>query len=510
MFDCAEASPAPSPGSVAQVWGTDALELVDGLRGLSEEAIGQMSAHEAEWVIAATQRVINALAARQAVAMATFADAVDADLERDRAEREARWEAARAEAVAAGAAEPPRFVVPQPDAASVAGSMLAPVLRVAPRTMVARIHHARWLGAVDRTRAMAWSGTLEPYRWLHIARAAAMVGVDGIDELEARVHDRDLTHLAASRVRQRCLTAVERVVGERDPEASAERRTVTVEPADEAGLTRWSALLPAPASMRMWAAVDQVAADYRAANPGLTVGQARADAFVDLVLANTQGSIECVLVVPTERVDPLVCTSVPSAATGAEFEGELRGIDLVLGGATDLEWRWGVEIERATRVDSHPRLQRSTQGAVWFVPDPVRVPPVGSLLPQQVAAILADPDSAVRLAGVDPGSKAVSRLGETAYRPGRHVARLVRLRDGTCRFPGCAAAARDCQLDHVTPFPHGPTSLDNLQSLCPTHHGFKHHAGWGVSMTPDGVCTWSAPNGRTHVTHPWAVADPAA
>ena len=39
-------------------------------------------------------------------------------------------------------------------------------------------------------------------------------------------------------------------------------------------------------------------------------------------------------------------------------------------------------------------------------------------------------------------------------------------------------------------------------ALCRTHHGFKHHAGWRVEMDEVGVCTWTAPDGRQHVTWP--------
>jgi hypothetical protein len=50
--------------------------------------------------------------------------------------------------------------------------------------------------------------------------------------------------------------------------------------------------------------------------------------------------------------------------------------------------------------------------------------------------------------------------------------------------------------------PDGPTTVTNLQSLCATHHGFKHHSGWQVEMDERGVCTWTAPDGRTHTTWP--------
>ena len=86
----------------------------------------------------------------------------------------------------------------------------------------------------------------------------------------------------------------------------------------------------------------------------------------------------------------------------------------------------------------------------------------------------------------------------------------MRARDRHCRFPGCSVPATRCQLDHVTAFPRGHTVEANLQCLCPAHHGFKHHAGWTVTMTPHGTCAWTAPTGRTHTTTPGSARDLAA
>ena len=89
-----------------------------------------------------------------------------------------------------------------------------------------------------------------------------------------------------------------------------------------------------------------------------------------------------------------------------------------------------------------------------------------------------------------------------AYRPNEAVARQVRSRDGTCRFPGCGQPARRTQIDHVVPAPGGPTEVANLMCLCTSHHRFKHHGGWRVELSPEGICTWAAPDGRTHTTWP--------
>ena len=89
-----------------------------------------------------------------------------------------------------------------------------------------------------------------------------------------------------------------------------------------------------------------------------------------------------------------------------------------------------------------------------------------------------------------------------AYRVPAAMARLVRQRDGRCRFPGCHVAARFCDLDHVRPWPNGPTAPTNLICLCRRHHRVKQRRGWAVRLHPDATTTWTDPTGATRTTHP--------
>lgn len=93
--------------------------------------------------------------------------------------------------------------------------------------------------------------------------------------------------------------------------------------------------------------------------------------------------------------------------------------------------------------------------------------------------------------------------GTDAYRPTDSLHRFVRLRDRRCRFPGCRARARCCDLDHQLPHPHGDTAHDNLACLCEHHHRLSHQApGWRLSRDPDGGLRWTLPGGRTITTYP--------
>jgi hypothetical protein len=251
-------------------------------------------------------------------------------------------------------------------------------------------------------------------------------------------------------------------------------------------------------ALRVWHAVDGLAADYARAQPGLAMGVARADALSDLVEANATISTTIELVAPVDRerstrlrggvgaqclLDPRDEEDNPTAEWVSPSG---KGVYDDLGGCEELD----------------DGVLHDHGGDLWFVSSHTEVPVVGSLLPEDVVALLNDPDVTVRLARSHPETGAVGWQDPKTYRPGAATARGVRSRDGTCRFPGCATAARRCQLDHVVRHPDGPTSVDNLQALCATHHGFKHHAGWQVEMDLRGVCTWTAPDGRTHTTWP--------
>ncbi|MFI5506731.1 DUF222 domain-containing protein [Mycobacterium sp. NPDC051804] len=93
---------------------------------------------------------------------------------------------------------------------------------------------------------------------------------------------------------------------------------------------------------------------------------------------------------------------------------------------------------------------------------------------------------------------------ETGYRPSAKLARFVRGRDLTCRFPGCTAPAEVCDIDHVIPYPLGDTHASNLACLCRKHHLLKTFwAGdWALELRPDGAAVWTSPTGRTYTTYP--------
>ncbi|MBU8811125.1 HNH endonuclease [Mycolicibacterium goodii] len=96
-----------------------------------------------------------------------------------------------------------------------------------------------------------------------------------------------------------------------------------------------------------------------------------------------------------------------------------------------------------------------------------------------------------------------SVAAEMGYRPSAGLAAFVRMRDLTCRFPGCDRPAEFCDIDHTEPFPGGATHASNTKCLCRIHHLVKTFwAGFVDRQLPDGRVVWTMPSGRTHITVP--------
>ncbi|MDO9458107.1 HNH endonuclease signature motif containing protein [Nocardioides sp.] len=91
-----------------------------------------------------------------------------------------------------------------------------------------------------------------------------------------------------------------------------------------------------------------------------------------------------------------------------------------------------------------------------------------------------------------------SNLSTEAYRPTEAIREQVRLRDGTCVFPGCHR--RHVDLDHIIPFDAGgPTSVENLAMLCRRHHRAKTHGTWRYRVVEPGLYEWTSPTGITYL-----------
>jgi hypothetical protein len=113
------------------------------------------------------------------------------------------------------------------------------------------------------------------------------------------------------------------------------------------------------------------------------------------------------------------------------------------------------------------------------------------------------PSDAVRRLACDSRIEWVLESGGRTVGTGRRgravpsqLMRVLRHRDGTCRFPGCERR-RWVQAHHLVHWADGGgTNLDNLVLLCHAHHRLIHEGGWRTSGHPGRDLRYHDPTGR--------------
>ena len=129
----------------------------------------------------------------------------------------------------------------------------------------------------------------------------------------------------------------------------------------------------------------------------------------------------------------------------------------------------------------------------------------GPIDPATARALAANAPSFIRLL-THPETGTVLSVGRDRYAVPADLRTWLRLRDQTCRFPGCSRAAVRCDVDHTVAFreggARGKTEAANLAHLCRKHHRLKHTTRWSVGQLPGGELTWTSPTGRSYATRP--------
>ena len=421
----------------------------------------------------------------------------------------------------------------------------AAVLRV---VRVPALHAAMVDGVLDEYRARCLGGELAG---LPPELARAIVDAVGVEfgsrsgpALRRRARE-ILSRLAPELVRERIRRA----------RSSAGLRRWS----GEAGTQCWAGVFPSERSARAWAAVDALARKYRAEGLYETLEQARAYALLDLVDGRT--TVETVLHV-TVSADALseargtepcgcghaACGTTSSSTPGDDTEGADQDGGADVGDAGVSGTAPGATGSGSSASSSSSFAAGAPSGCLSPAsarPSPPTSPPASStvanpsgsagpgdafvresdglpgchggerfvavLLPGSEfmawvpVAVLPQHEATARWV-CDPGTGALLDVGDTlageGYRPGRALRRLVRRRDRRCRFPGCAVPARQCDLDHVVPWPAGPTAAFNLMCLCRRHHRIKQRWRWRVRIDPDAIVEWTDPSGRRVRTYP--------
>ncbi len=266
-------------------------------------------------------------------------------------------------------------------------------------------------------------------------------------------------------------------------EKKVRERAVMVDP-DRDGMAWLSAYLPAAEAYGIAHRLDVTARALQSPDEQRTLSQLRADVFMDL-LTHT-----CVC-------DPT------TAASGTAPAGPGCGTDGSIGAI-------GSRVPKP--VPSHSSDGYRGVAARVFVTVPVMTLLGGDEPAELDGYGPIDADTARRLAAhapsftrllTHPESGAVLSVGRTKYKPPKDLQDWVRVRDKTCRHPGCNRAAVRCEIDHTTPWSQGgETHAGNLAALCKKHHMFKTMGFWKHSQPVEGTIHTTSLGGRTYATLP--------
>lgn len=275
-----------------------------------------------------------------------------------------------------------------------------------------------------------------------------------------------------------------RIMRERlHPESIADRhreaikdREVTLSPGAD-GMAWLNAHLPAVDAHAIFARVTDIAIAHKAPGEDRTLTQLRADAFTALLI-----------------------DGVVAEPAGTDADADVNaGADGGTGGVAASGTRGRVSDRgiRPTVSITVPVLS-----LLGRIDEPATLDGYGPIDMDTATRLVADAPSLIRIL-THPETGAVLSVGRDRYAVPADLRAWLRVRDGTCRFPGCSRPARLCDLDHTVDWAKGgATDHDNLAHLCPDHHHVKHRTDWRMDQLADGVSRWTSPAGKTYLTYP--------
>jgi len=248
--------------------------------------------------------------------------------------------------------------------------------------------------------------------------------------------------------------------------AAVEERRVWVDPRED-GMAFLTAQLSAEVALAAYDRLTEIAMAQKSPDDARTLAQRRADAMSDLLIDGD-----------TCGVAPGGAGAADGAGAGSAREGTGHGV-------------------RAKVLVTVPVLTLLGREGT-----PANLEGYGPIDPEVARQLAAEAPSFARVL-TDPVTSAILDFDRTKYAVPADLRMVLRVRDETCRAPGCNRAARRCDVDHSVDWANGGTTCaGNLSHLCAFHHNLKHHTRVRLRNLGDGRIEWKTPSGRIHVTHP--------
>jgi len=210
---------------------------------------------------------------------------------------------------------------------------------------------------------------------------------------------------------------------------------------------------------------------------------------------------------PTSDPDPVPVEIVPDEGLHGESADGHDGLPAVDPDAGAVGDGAAEDGSRSTSCPGRP-VPRVTIGVVvsvqslfGFTDTPGQLADRSAPVPAGVIRELAEqPGTLFHRLLTDPAGNLLD-VTELGRFPSDRLAAAIRFRDGVCTNPGCHLSAQRCDLDHVVPWPDGPTAGFNLDAKCRRDHRAKTHAGFTTTLT-GGQTTWTTPTGHRDVRAP--------
>jgi hypothetical protein len=351
-------------------------------------------------------------------------------------------------------------------------------------------------------------GSVGLYRALQVVAETRALPDDVLPDLEATVlapaPDGSVAsqRLFASRLR-RCVRSADHG-GQDERRCSARGRRTAFGRLTDDGMGFITVVASAERVVGALDRVDALARSARAAGDERTLDQLRSDLLTDLALFGT-----------VAEADREPASAPASDSASADGPGTSRHVDerrAAVGSASPVHGptcgRW-----LAAAPPAVVRIVVPFEVAMGASEAACELPGHGWVTAAHARQVMIAAGSVWQRLAVDVDTGRTLELSTERYVPTAAMVEQVRAVDGVCRAPGCQVPADRGDLDHVSPWPIGPTHVTNLQSLSRGCHNLKTAGAWTVDRDAEAM-RWTTLAGREYVTYPrnWreALTDPGA